>query len=302
MSTILVVGSANADHVLTFDELPQTGQTLISKQYKLALGGKGANQAVAAARLRNHNQNIYFIGALGDDTNAAIMRKTWATDGINLSGCYEVANQNTGTAVIFVNQHGENCIGVVPGANAYLSVQHIEQQQALFSQANYLLIQLETSLDSVHQALVQAKQHHCTTILNPAPASTLHNDLLNLVDIITPNETEAFALTGIDVNDQFSAAKAADYLHMQGVNNVIITMGSKGAYLSEQGQGNLIPAPTVNAIDTVAAGDTFNGALMVALDEGKNLHNAVIFANQASAIAVTRHGAQNSIPYRSELN
>ncbi|WP_350432052.1 ribokinase [Shewanella sp. H8] len=301
MSTLLVVGSANADHVLTFDELPQAGQTLISQQYRLELGGKGANQAVAAARLRDANQNIYFISALGDDSNAATMRKTWAADGIDLSGCYEITNQSTGTAVIFVNQHGENSIGVVPGANAYLSAQHIQQQQALFAQADYMLIQLETPIDSVQQALTLAKQSQCTTILNPAPAATLSNDLLCLIDIITPNETEALALTGIEVIDQQSASKAAEYLHKQGIDIVIITLGSKGAYLSEQGQGQIIPASLVSAIDTVAAGDTFNGALMVALDEGQNIKDAVEFANKASSIAVTRHGAQSSIPYRKEL-
>ncbi|MEZ8188203.1 ribokinase [Shewanella sp. 5S214] len=301
MSTLLVVGSANADHVLTFNELPQAGQTLISQQYRLELGGKGANQVVAAGRLSNPQQKVYFICALGDDSNAVIMRKTWAADGINLSGCYDIANQSTGTAVIFVNQHGENSIGVVPGANAYLSAEHIQQQQALFAQADYVLVQLETSLDTVHQALILAKQYHCTTILNPAPAAKLSNDLLRLIDIITPNETEAFALTGIEVIDQQSAEKAAQDLHHKGVNTVIITLGSKGAYVSEKSQGQIIPAPIVNAIDTVAAGDTFNGALMVALDEGESLTEAVMFANLASSIAVTRSGAQSSIPYRTEL-
>ncbi|AZG71442.1 ribokinase [Shewanella livingstonensis] len=301
MSTLLVVGSANADHVLTFDELPQAGQTLISQQYRLELGGKGANQAVAAVRLKNTMQQVYFISALGDDSNAATMRTNWTADGIDLSGCYQIAKKSTGTAVIFVNQYGENSIGVVPGANAYLSAHHIQQQHALFAQANYLLIQLETSLESVHQALILAKQNHCTTILNPAPATKLNNDLLNLIDIITPNETEALALTGIEVIDQQSAQQAAQSLHSRGVNIVIITLGSKGAYISEKGQGSIIPTPTVNAIDTVAAGDTFNGALMVALDEGKTLIEAVEFANLASSIAVTRNGAQSSIPYRKEL-
>ncbi|MBB1439470.1 ribokinase [Shewanella sp. SG41-4] len=301
MSTLLVIGSANADHVLTFNELPKAGQTLISQQYRFELGGKGANQAVAAARLSNTQQKVSLISALGDDSNAAIMRKSWAADGIDLNGCYEFKDHSTGTAMIFVNQHGENSIGVVPGANALLSVMHIQQQQNLFTQANYMLIQLETPLDSVREALSLAKQHGCTTILNPAPAATLSHDILCLIDIITPNETEAFALTGIEVIDQESASKAADYLHDQGVNIVIITLGSKGAYFSEKGQGQHIPTPVVSAIDTVAAGDTFNGALMVALDDGKSLKNAVEFANKASSITVTRNGAQSSIPYRIEL-
>lgn len=302
MSILLVVGSANADHVLTFDKLPKAGQTLICQQYRLELGGKGANQAVAAARLRNKGQNISFISALGDDANASMMRNAWAVDGIDIEGCYQIANQSTGTAMIFVNQQGENSIGVVPGANANLSSEHFQQQRAKFEQANYMLIQLETSLESVQAALQLARQHQCINILNPAPAAVLSKEILSLVDIITPNETEAFALTGVEVIDQLSASKAADYFHQQGIDKVVITLGSKGAYLSDQGKGQIIPAPIVNAIDTVAAGDTFNGALMVALDEGKNLQEAVIFANKASSIAVTRHGAQSSIPYRDQLN
>ncbi|MGI2172456.1 ribokinase [Shewanella sp. MF05960] len=302
MSTLLVVGSANADHVLTFDKLPHAGETLICQQYRLELGGKGANQAVAAARLRGSQQTVSFISALGDDANAKTMRDAWTSDGIDLTGCYQIPGQSTGTAMIFVNQLGENSIGVVPGANAYLSTQHIQQQQVSFIQAKYMLIQLETSIESVHEALLLARRHQCTTILNPAPAAKLPDDILSLVDIITPNETEAFTLTGIKVVDQSSAAKAANYLHKQGVNKVIITLGSKGAYISEQGSGQIIPAPIVNAVDTVAAGDTFNGALMVALDEGHRLIDAVIFANKASSIAVTHHGAQSSIPYRDQLN
>ena len=302
MSTLLVVGSANADHVLTFDNLPQAGETLMCQEYRLELGGKGANQAVAAARLRSSKQTVSFISALGDDSNAKKMRDTWTIDGIDLTGCYEIPGQSTGTAMIFVNQLGENSIGVVPGANAYLLPKHIQQKQTLFIQAKYLLIQLETSIDSVHEALLLARQHQCTTILNPAPAATLPEEILSLVDIITPNETEALTLTGVEVVDQSSASKAAEYLHRQGINKVIITLGSKGAYISEQGSGQIIPAPIVSAVDTVAAGDTFNGALMVALDEGNNLIDAVIFANKASSIAVTRHGAQSSIPYRDQLN
>ncbi|MGI2176338.1 ribokinase [Shewanella ulleungensis] len=302
MSTLLVVGSANADHVLTFDNLPQAGETLMCQEYRLELGGKGANQAVAAARLRSSKQTVSFISALGDDSNAKKMRDTWTIDGIDLTGCYEIPGQSTGTAMIFVNQLGENSIGVVPGANAYLLPKHIQQQQTLFIQAKYMLIQLETSIDSVHEALLLARQHQCTTILNPAPAATLPEEILSLVDIITPNETEALTLTGVEVVDQSSASKAAEYLHRQGINKVIITLGSKGAYISEQGSGQIIPAPIVSAVDTVAAGDTFNGALMVALDEGNNLIDAVIFANKASSIAVTRHGAQSSIPYRDQLN
>ncbi|WP_394497339.1 ribokinase [Shewanella sp. ENK2] len=305
MNTLLVVGSANADHVLAFSTLPKPGETLMSQQYRLELGGKGANQAVAAARLKTPKQQVEFICALGDDGNAKLMRDAWQSDGVILSGCYDIAGQNTGTAMIFVSEKGENSIGVVAGANACLTSAHIVQQQRLFDLASYLLIQLETPIDTVATALRLAKQHDCTTILNPAPAATLPSELLSLVDIITPNETEAQALTGITVTDTHSAALAANKLHQYGIGTVIITLGSQGAYVSVQTDSErynqLIAAFPVTAIDTVAAGDTFNGALMVALDEGLSMIEAVSFANQASAIAVTRHGAQRGIPYRAEL-
>lgn len=306
MNTLLVVGSANADHVLAFSQLPKPGETLMSQQYRLELGGKGANQAVAAARLKTPLQQVEYICALGDDSNANTMREAWQKDDILLSGCYSIAEQSTGTAMIFVSQQGENCIGVVAGANACLTPAHIQQQQTLFEQASYLLTQLETPIDTVTTALTLAKEHHCVTILNPAPAAALPSELLSLVDIITPNETEAQALTDVEVFDASSAALAANKLHQYGIGTVIITLGCQGAYLSVQtdsdSSSQLIAAYPVTAIDTVAAGDTFNGALMVALDEGLNIVEAVKFANKASAIAVTRHGAQRGIPYRHELS
>ncbi|WP_299572871.1 ribokinase [uncultured Shewanella sp.] len=305
MNKLLVIGSANADHVLAFDSLPQAGETLLSRDYRLELGGKGANQAVAATRLKSSTQQVDFICALGDDGNGELMRKAWQKDELELSGCYGIAEQSTGTAMIFVSSSGENSIGVVAGANACLSPEHITEQQDKFAQASYLLIQLETPLDTVLAALKLAKEHDCTTILNPAPAANLPKALLSLVDIITPNETEAQALTDIKVTDTASAAKAAEQLHGYGINTVVITLGSQGAYLSVQTTkeivSELIPAFAVTAIDTVAAGDTFNGGLMVALDEGCSIKEAVIFANKASAIAVTRHGAQRGIPYRAEV-
>ncbi|MEZ9537838.1 ribokinase [Shewanella sp. 10N.286.51.B8] len=305
MNKLLVIGSANADHVLAFETLPQAGETLLSQHYRLELGGKGANQAVAVARLKRPAQQVEFICALGDDANGQIMRDAWQKDDIQQSGCYTIPRQSTGTAMIFVSQTGENCIGVVSGANGCLSQDHIAEQQDKFAQASYLLIQLETPLDSVIKALSIAKQQDCTTILNPAPAIHLAKSTLSLVDIITPNETEAQVLTGIAVKDPASAKLAANALHLSGISTVIITLGNQGAYLSVQTAAEniseLIPARVVTAIDTVAAGDTFNGALMVALDEGLTTKQAVVFANKAAAIAVTRHGAQSGIPYRTEL-
>lgn len=314
MTALLVIGSANADHVMEFEHLPKPGQTLMSQGYRLELGGKGANQAIASARLKQNGTQITYIAALGQDAAADNMLATWSSEQINLSHIFRFPNASTGSAMIFVGNEGQNSIGVAPGANALLTKEMIIEKSELFDEADYLLIQLETPIDTVKQALQEARNSNCTTILNPAPAAKLESELLSLVDIITPNETEAEALTGIKVTDTFSAEQAAERLHDIGINTVIITLGSQGAFLSQREQNDLapelgttnvfsgiIPAYPVTAIDTVAAGDTFNGALMVGLSEGMTITHAIDFANKASSIAVTRHGAQRGIPNRDEI-
>lgn len=301
MSQILVIGSANADHVMNFEYLPVPGQTLMSRTYRLEHGGKGANQAVACARLCQEDAEVTFICHLGQDSIGNEMRASWLKDGIKAEGITQVANMSTGTAMIFVADNGENAIGIAAGANAHLTPSELEKHYALFASAQFLLIQLETPAETVRNALQTAKQLGITTVLNPAPAATQELDYLKWVDIITPNETEAEALTGIEVTDEENAALAAQWLHQQGVTTVVITLGSKGAFISSAGFTGLIPALEVQAIDTVAAGDTFNGALVVGLSEGMSIAAAVGFANAASAITVTRKGAQRAIPYRHEV-
>lgn len=301
MSQILVIGSANADHVMNFEYLPVPGQTLMSRTYRLEHGGKGANQAVACARLCQEDAEVTFICHLGQDSIGNEMRASWLKDGIKAEGITQVANMSTGTAMIFVADNGENAIGIAAGANAHLTPSELEKHYALFASAQFLLIQLETPAETVRNALQTAKQLGITTVLNPAPAATQELDYLKWVDIITPNETEAEALTGIEVTDEENAALAAQWLHQQGVTTVVITLGSKGAFISSAGFTGLIPALEVQAIDTVAAGDTFNGALVVGLSEGMSIAAAVGFANAASAITVTREGAQRAIPYRHEV-
>ena len=301
MSQILVIGSANADHVMNFEYLPVPGQTLMSRTYRLEHGGKGANQAVACARLCQEDAEVTFICHLGQDSIGNEMRASWLKDGIKAEGITQVANMSTGTAMIFVADNGENAIGIAAGANAHLTPSELEKHYALFANAQFLLFQLETPAETVRNALQTAKQLGITTVLNPAPAATQELDYLKWVDIITPNETEAEALTGIEVTDEENAALAAQWLHQQGVTTVVITLGSKGAFISSAGFTGLIPALEVQAIDTVAAGDTFNGALVVGLSEGMSIAAAVGFANAASAITVTREGAQRAIPYRHEV-
>ncbi|MCT7947144.1 MULTISPECIES: ribokinase [Shewanella] len=302
MSQILVIGSANADHVMKFEYLPAAGQTLMSRDYRLEQGGKGANQAVACARLAKSGTRTDFICHLGQDSIGDDMRQSWIKDGISTEGISQIAEQSTGTAMIFIGDNGENTIGVAAGANATLSPDDLENHYALFANAQYLLAQLETPAATVAKALKMAKNLGVTTVLNPAPATALGHDVLKWVDVITPNETEAEALTGVEINHLDDAQMAAQLLHQQGVGIVVITLGSRGAYISSQGFTGLVPALEVQAIDTVAAGDTFNGALVVGLSEGMSIAAAVGFANAASAITVTRQGAQRAIPYRQELS
>ncbi|GIU02206.1 ribokinase [Shewanella morhuae] len=301
MSHILIIGSANADHVMKFEYLPAAGQTLMSHEYRLEQGGKGANQAVACARLAKSGSFIDFICHLGQDSVGNDMRKSWIKDGINTEGISQIAGLSTGTAMIFIGDNGQNTIGVAAGANASLSPHDLDNHIELFARAQYLLIQLETPTATVVKALQMAKKQGVITVLNPAPATALGNGCLKWVDIITPNETEAEALSGIEINGTEDAQMAAQLLHQQGVGIVVITLGSRGAYVSSTDFTGLVPAINVQAIDTVAAGDTFNGALVVGLSEGMSIAAAVGFANAASAITVTRHGAQRAIPYRHEI-
>ena len=213
-----------------------------------------------------------------------------------------VAGEATGVALIFVNAEGENVIGIHAGANAALSVAQVEAEKARIASAQALLMQLESPLESVLAAAKIAHHHQTTVVLNPAPARELSDELLALVDIITPNETEAEKLTGIRVESDEDAAKAADVLHAKGIGTVMITLGSRGVWLSAEGESRRIPGFRVQAIDTIAAGDTFNGALVTALLEGTDLPEAIRFAHAAAAIAVTRKGAQPSVPWRTEID
>lgn len=261
MSQILVIGSANADHVMKFEYLPAAGQTLMSRDYRLELGGKGANQAVACARLAKSGTRTNFICHLGQDSIGDDMRQSWIKDGISTEGISQIAEQSTGTAMIFIGDNGENTIGVAAGANATLSPDDLENHYALFANAQYLLAQLETPAATVAKALKMAKNLGVTTVLNPAPATALGHDVLKWVDVITPNETEAEALTGVEINHLDDALMAAQLLHQQGVGIVVITLGSRGAYISSPGFTGLVPALEVQAIDTVAAGRYFQRRL-----------------------------------------
>ena len=296
---LVVLGSINADHILNLETFPTPGETVTGNQYQVAFGGKGANQAVAAGR---SGANIAFIACTGDDDTGERVRKQLASDNIDIAPVSVVAGESTGVALIFVNAEGENVIGIHAGANAALTTERVEAQRGIIAGAEALLMQLESPVESVLAAAKIAHENHTSVVLNPAPARVLSDVLLALVDIITPNETEAEKLTGIRVENDDDAARAALALHEKGIGTVIITLGSRGVWASVNGEGRRVPGFKVKAIDTIAAGDTFNGALVTALLEGKAMDDAIRFAHAAAAIAVTRKGAQPSVPWRKEID
>lgn len=296
---LVVLGSINADHILNLETFPTPGETVTGNQYQVAFGGKGANQAVAAGR---SGANIAFIACTGDDDTGERIRKQLASDNIDIAPVSVVAGESTGVALIFVNAEGENVIGIHAGANAALTTERVEAQRGIIAGAEALLMQLESPVESVLAAAKIAHENHTSVVLNPAPARVLSDELLALVDIITPNETEAEKLTGIRVENDDDAARAALALHDKGIGTVIITLGSRGVWASVNGEGRRVPGFKVKAIDTIAAGDTFNGALVTALLEGKAMDDAIRFAHAAAAIAVTRKGAQPSVPWRKEID
>lgn len=298
-SNLVVLGSINADHILNLEHFPTPGETVTGQEYQMAFGGKGANQAVAAGR---SGADIAFIACVGDDDTGSRVCKQLISDKIDTSPIKTIKDASTGVALIFVNSAGENVIGIHAGANGALTPALVAEQNQKIAEASVLLMQLESPLESVLAAAKIAHQNKTKVVLNPAPACELSDELLGLVDMITPNETEAEKLTGVRVENDDDAAVAAQALHAKGIETVIITLGSRGVWLSENGKGQRVPGFRVKAVDTIAAGDTFNGALVTALLEEKPMADAVRFAHAAAAIAVTRKGAQPSVPWRHEID
>ncbi|MBL0867941.1 ribokinase [Pectobacterium carotovorum] len=296
---LVVLGSINADHILNLEQFPRPGETVIGEQYSVAFGGKGANQAVAAGR---SGADIAFIACVGEDDIGTRICQQLSKDNIDVSAVEAISGETTGVALIFVNADAENMIAINAGANAAVSPYYLDRHQQHIIDASALLMQLESPLETVIAAAKLAHEHQTKVILNPAPARELPDELLSLVNMITPNETEAQFLTGITVETEDDAARAAQVLHDKGIETVLITLGSRGVWLSENGQGQRIPGYRVKAVDTIAAGDTFNGALVTALLENKPMSSAVKFAHAAAAIAVTRRGAQPSVPWREEID
>ena len=297
-SRVVVVGSCSVDLIVKVARIPKVGETVIGGVFHSVCGGKGANQAVTAVRA---GASVTFVGRVGADAFGKTVVAGLKGDGINVSHLTEDPSEPTGIAFIFVGGGGENSIAVASGANMRLCPADVAKARGAFKKGGILLVQLETPLNLVASAVALAAKTGMRVILNPAPARALPDSLLRKVDILTPNEHEAESLTGVRVDGAAAAARAARKLHAKGVKTVIITLGSRGAFVSGEGVGALGPAFKARAVDTTAAGDVFSGALTVALAEGLPMLDAVRFGQAAAAISVTRMGAQPSAPYRREI-
>ncbi|MDR1937465.1 MAG: ribokinase [Tannerellaceae bacterium] len=299
-SKILVVGSSNTDMVIKTRHLPRAGETVLGGTFFMNPGGKGANQAVAIARLGGC---VSFICKTGSDIFGHQSQQLFEEEGIDTSYILSDNKNPSGVALITVDEHAENCIVVASGANANLLPADLSSVAEAIKQVDIILMQLEIPMETVEYVAEIAFHEHRKVILNPAPAQPLSKELLRHLYIITPNETEAEMISGVKISDRESAEEAARVIAGLGVRNVIITLGSKGALVYCGGQtAEMIPACKVKAVDTTAAGDVFNGGLAVALSENRSLAEAVRFACKASAISVTRVGAQSSAPYRNEVD
>ncbi|MBN1924765.1 MAG: ribokinase [Prolixibacteraceae bacterium] len=300
MGKVLVIGSSNTDLVTRTEKMPKSGETIIGKEFRVMQGGKGANQAVAAARA---GSNVVFVAKLGNDAFAESAISGYQKDRLNTRYILYEKNEPTGTAIILVDDHsGQNSIVVNPGANHRLSVSDIEGIENDLFTPGVLLVQLEIPPEVVHYALKTAAQHGMKTVLNPAPAQNLSDELLSYVDIITPNETEAEMLTGIECKTDKTVEKAATALLKKVNQGVIITLGEKGAFfMLKNGQKGTIPALNVKAVDTTAAGDVFNGYLAAGLSNEVQIEDAIRTATRAASFSVKKEGAQPSIPYLYEI-
>lgn len=297
-SKIIVIGSSNMDMVLKSKHIPKPGETVLGGTFFMNPGGKGANQAVAVSRLGG---DVTLVSKIGNDIFGKQSSNIFKEEGIDISGIFADENTPSGIALIIVDENGENSIAVAPGANSCLEPANVKSILDQEPHCQIILLQLEIPIETVEYSLTYAKSKNILTVLNPAPMNLSILPLLKYIDIITPNTHEAEALANCTITDIESAKKAAQKIRDMGVKTVIITMGKEGAILLDENTLSHIAAPIVEAIDTTAAGDVFNGALVVALSEGRSKPEAVKFACRCASMAVTKLGAQSSIPHRNEV-
>ena len=299
MNKVTVVGSLNVDTTMKIKRMPLPGETIATLGKSSAAGGKGANQAVSAAR---SGAQTFFVGEVGKDSGGEMMLNDLRENGIDVSGIHENAQVGTGSAAILLDEHGQNSILVYGGANQQLSVDDVNAAKKQIMEADFVVAQFETPQAATLRAFELAKENGVTTILNPAPAQKIDPAVLKLTDLIIPNETESQALTGIIITDETSMLMSAAKFAQMGVRNLIITVGAKGAFYCTQDGYNFIPAFKVNAVDTTAAGDTFIGALASQLKpDMSNIEKALVYAQRASSLAVQKMGALPSIPTKQQV-
>jgi ribokinase len=295
MPRVCVIGSANVDYTIATSRLPRPGETVSGGTLLVDMGGKGANQAVAARKL---GAEVRMIGCVGDDAAGRDVRERLAAQGIDVDGLVTTREAATGTALITVDAEGRNQIATAPGANHRLTVEMAEPRAEAIRWAEVVVCQLETPVPVVAWALAEARRHQVTTVLNPAPVQRLGDDLLQLVDYLIPNSGEADALTDIEVGDPDTAREAASRLRERGVGTVIVTLGEQGALVLGAETAIHFPAFPIQAVDTTAAGDAFTGAFSLGLAAGGTLEQAIPLASAAAALTCTRRGAQSSLPDR----
>jgi|WetSurMetagenome_2_1015567.scaffolds.fasta_scaffold22368_5 ribokinase len=297
---IVVVGSLNMDLVVRMPQIPKPGETLLGGVFNTFLGGKGANQAVAAARLGSH---VTMIGCVGNDSFGKELRAALEVEGINTTHILVHPQAATGVALIQVDSRGQNSIAVASGANFLLTSTYVEKAMQTIGQFDVVVMPLETPLETIITAARIGSHRGAKVLLNPAPAQVLTKELLEMIYVLVPNETEMAFMSGMTLNSTEDVNRSASKLFQMGLKNLIVTMGERGAVVfAGENQGSFISAWQVQAVDTTAAGDCFVGALGVALGEGQSLQTAAEFAGAAAALSVTREGAQPSLPHREEVN
>lgn len=290
---IVVIGSMNMDYVVNVNKLPKKEETISATSFTTSIGGKGANQAFAAKKL---GAEVFMIGAVGNDEAGRIIIERMTEENIHTSRI-ETVNVPTGNAMITVEESGSNTIVVYPGANDYVSKNIIDKNEDVIKEADFIILQLEIPIESVEYAVKLAKKYNKKVILNPAPAKKIPEELYGFIDILTPNETELESLS-----EEKDIKNGAKLLLCKGVKEVVVTIGDKGCYYLSKEDEFIINSIEVKAIDTTAAGDSFNGALAVGLCERKNMKETLKFANIVGALTTTKHGAESSLPNRIEVD
>ena len=299
MKKIVIIGSSNIDFIMKMKQLPKVGETVTDAEFMQVFGGKGANQAVAAARAGG---NVWFVSCVGDDDITPRMIDNFSKDGINTDFLFREKNISTGTALIMIGEHGANFISVAPGANYRLSPDYIDKAAAIIKESDIVILQYEITAETLKYVLDICEKHRKLVMWNFAPAREFDRKYLGKVGILVVNETEAEILSGIAVTDDDSVLKAARELKKAGCRTVIITLGVRGSFIYSDEASEWVKAFSVDAVDTTAAGDIYCGSLATALTEGRSLAEAVRFSSAAAAISVTRMGAQPSAPSREEID